>query len=861
MASIIRIKRSTTAGNPAVLAAGELAYSGLTNNDANGGDRLYLGLGTETNGNAASHLVIGGKYFTDLLDHTRGTLTASSAIITDANSTIDNLKVDNLDLNGNTISSTDANGNIVLDPAGTGYVSITGTNGIVIPVGTTAQRAPSIQGAVRYNTDTSSFEGYSGTTWGSLGGVRSVDGLTYITAESAPGASNDTLSFVTDNVERMSLDTDSLDISNTITTTNINSTLGSSSTTTGALVVDGGVGIAENLNVGGVINVDNLRLDTNTLSSTDANGNITIAPNGTGDVHLDTDKVRIGDLNTTAIFTTNGTGSLTLNTNDGTNSGSIQITQGADADIVITPNGTGKTVLNNPYINGTNDTLAEYIYDTVGGAITSGTGITVTNSDVGNTSTVNISNTTVTAGAYGSSTAIPTFTVNAQGQLTAAGTTTVSTTLNIAGDTGTDAVAHLTDTLTFTGGEGIDTAVTNNVLTIAAELATTSNPGVASFATANFNVSAGAEVTTKNITLGTSTLTNGSTTNTLAGLLQLDVDNIRVDNNSIIATNANGGITLDPDGTGHVSVSNALIKDVATPVDPNDAANKAYVDAVAEGLHIHASVLAATTAPLTGSVTYDNGTSGVGATLTTDTPINTLDGYSLVNGDRVLIKNQANSAHNGIYIRTSSTVFTRAADFDTTAEIASGDFLFVANGTVNGKTGWVQTVKSTSVGTTNVVFEQFSGAGTYIAGSGLAFTGNQLDIVLKSDGGLEVVSDELGLKATTAGNGLTFSAGVLNIGGTSDRITINADSIDIASTYVGQNSITTLGTITTGTWQGTTIGTVYGGTGNTSYSVGDILVGAAANALNKLSLGSTGQVLQSNGSTLVYGDVDGGTYA
>ena len=260
-------------------------------------------------------------------------------------------------------------------------------------------------------------------------------------------------------------------------------------------------------------------------------------------------------------------------------------------------------------------------------------------------------------------------------------------------------------------------------------------------------------------------------------------------------------------------------------------------------------------------MTYDNGTSGVGATLTTDTPINTLDGYSLVNGDRVLIKNQANSAHNGIYIRTSSTVFTRAADFDTTAEIASGDFLFVANGTVNGKTGWVQTVKSTSVGTTNVVFEQFSGAGTYIAGSGLAFTGNQIDIVLKSDGGLEVVSDELGLKSSTAGNGLTFSAGVLNIGGTSDRITINADSIDIASTYVGQNSITTLGTITTGTWQGTTIGTVYGGTGNTSYSVGDILVGAAANALNKLSLGSTGQVLQSNGTTLVYGDVDGGTYA
>ena len=860
MASIIRIKRSTTAGNPATLAAGELAYSGLGNNDSNGGDRLYLGLGTETNGNAASHLVIGGKYFTDLLDHTRGELTASSALIADANSKLNNLKVDNLDLDGNTITSTDANGNIVLDPNGTGYVSIVGTNGVVIPVGTTAQRAPSVQGAIRYNTDTSSFEGYTGATWGSLGGVKSVDGLTYITAESTPGASNDTLSFVTNGVEAMSLDTDSLDVASTILTTNINALTTSTSTTTGALVVDGGVGIAENLNVGGVINIDNLRLDTNTLSSTNSNGDIVIAPNGTGDIQLDSDTVRIGDSNTNATLTTNGTGDLVLNTNSGTNTGSITIADGANNDITITPNGTGKLVLNNPYINGTSDTLAEFIYDTVGGAITSGTGITVTNNDGGNTSTVNITNTAVTAGAYGSTTAIPTFTVNAQGQLTAAGTENISTTLNIAGDTGTDAIAHLTDTLTFTGGEGIDTTVTNNVLTIAGEDATTSNKGIASFETANFTVTSGA-VATKNITLGTSTLTNGSTTTTLGGLLQLDVDNLRIDGNSIISTDTNGGITLDPNGTGHISASNALIKDVATPVDPNDAANKAYVDAVAEGLHIHASVQAATTAAITGSVTYDNGTSGVGATLTTDTPINTLDGYSLVNGDRILIKNQANTGHNGIYIRTSSTVFTRAADFNTVAEIASGDFLFVSNGTVNGKTGWVNTSKSITVGTTAVVFEQFSGAGTYIAGSGLAFTGNTIDIVLQTNGGLEVVSDELGLKSTTAGSGLTFSSGVLNIGGTADRITVNNDSIDISGTYVGQNTITTLGTIATGTWQGTTIATIYGGTGNTSYSIGDILVGAASNALNKLSIGTTGQVLQSNGTTLVYGDVDGGTYA
>lgn len=124
MASTIRIKRSGTSGNPSTLAAGELAYSSLTDNGANGGDRLYIGTGVETAGDAANHIVIGGKYFTDMLDHTKGTLTANSAIITDANSKIDNIKIDNIDINGNTISSTDVDGNIVLDPNGNGVVSV-----------------------------------------------------------------------------------------------------------------------------------------------------------------------------------------------------------------------------------------------------------------------------------------------------------------------------------------------------------------------------------------------------------------------------------------------------------------------------------------------------------------------------------------------------------------------------------------------------------------------------------------------------------------------------------------------------------------------------------------------------------------
>lgn len=255
MASIIRIKRSSTNGNPSTLGAGELAYSALSGTVGNGGDRLYIGMGSETSGNAANHVVIGGKYFTDMMDHTPGTLTASSALLVDADSKLDNLKVDNLDFNGNTISSTDANGNIIIDPAGTGYVAVIGTNGIVIPVGTNAQRGPSVQGTIRYNSDNSQFEGFSGTNWGSLGGVRSVDGGTYISPELTPGASDDTLRFVTNGTLAASLDDSSLSIESKISTVTINATTESSSVSTGALVVDGGVGIAKDLYVGGDLNV------------------------------------------------------------------------------------------------------------------------------------------------------------------------------------------------------------------------------------------------------------------------------------------------------------------------------------------------------------------------------------------------------------------------------------------------------------------------------------------------------------------------------------------------------------------------------------------------------------------------------
>ena len=215
-----------------------------------------------------------------------------------------------------------------------------------------------------------------------------------------------------------------------------------------------------------------------------------------------------------------------------------------------------------------------------------------------------------------------------------------------------------------------------------------------------------------------------------------------------------------------VAFNSQKITGLADPTAAQDAATKNYVDSVAQGLDVKLSVRAATTANITLSGTQ------------------TIDGVAVIAGDRVLVKNQTTTNQNGIYI-VAAGAWTRSTDTDTWAELVSA-FTFVEEGTVNGDTGWVSTVNAGgTIGTTAVTFSQFSGAGTYIAGAGLTLTGSTFDI-----------------------------------GGTANRITVNADTIDIASTYVGQTSITTLGTIGTGTWNATAIGVTKGGLGLTAAVTG-----------------------------------------
>jgi hypothetical protein len=367
---------------------------------------------------------------------------------------------------------------------------------------------------------------------------------------------------------------------------------------------------------------------------------------------------------------------------------------------------------------------------------------------------------------------------------------TVNQFIDLAGDTGTDTY-NTAETLTFAGGAGLTQTVTDNTVTVTATALTNANlSGSAGITNANLS-------TAGQITLGSSTLTLGATTTDIAGLTSLVVDDITINGTTIATTASNLDITLSPHGTGTVVVPSGY--ESRAGLTAESLVNKAYVDAIAEGLHVHASCKAATTQTLAlesgDTVTYDNGSSGVGATLTLSTGISTLDGYTLVDGDRILIKNESNQAHNGIYIRTSSTVFTRAIDFDTVVEVAPGDFLFVENGTANGSNGYVQTETTVAIGTSEFIFEQFSGAGQITAGAGLSKTGNQLDVEVDNSS-IEIVADTLQVRTLGITNamlaGSIDGAKIENFVFTDESSTQGAVQIGNAMEFLAGEGINTI---------------------------------------------------------------------
>ena len=319
---------------------------------------------------------------------------------------------------------------------------------------------------------------------------------------------------------------------------------------------------------------------------------------------------------------------------------------------------------------------------------------------------------------------------------------TIFSNIDLAGDTGSDTY-NTNETLTFAGGSGMQAAVTDNTVTINATALTNSNlSGSAGITNAN--------IANPNVTVGSTQIDLGATQTDIAGLTSLVIDDITINGQTMSTGSANKDINLSPHGTGTVKVPSGY--EDRSGFDSQSLANKAYVDQVAQGLDTKPSCRAGTTADL--SATYDNGSSGVGATLTASSNgAIVVDGVSLSVGDRLLVKNQTTASENGIYSVTTqgdgSTAFvlTRATPEDQPSELSGGAFVFVEEGTANADNGYVFThTGAPTFGTTSLDVAQFSGAGQIDSGAALSKTGNRLDVEVDNSS-IEVATDSLRVKA------------------------------------------------------------------------------------------------------------------
>lgn len=295
------------------------------------------------------------------------------------------------------------------------------------------------------------------------------------------------------------------------------------------------------------------------------------------------------------------------------------------------------------------------------------------------------------------------------------------------------------------------------------------------------------------------------------------------------------------------------------PTNGTDIVNKNYADSIATGINFHQACRLATTTALS-AYTYNNGASGVGATITANANgALTIDSVAAVATNRILVKNETstNEPYNGVYTVTQAGsagtpfILTRATDFDTAGsgvnQIDAGDFFLITAGTVNANTSWVQqTPLPIIVGTTGIVFSQFGAAGTtYTAGTGLTLAGTVFSITNTAVTAASYGSASAVPTFTVNAQGQLTAAADVNIAISGSQITSGTvDSARISGSYTG---ITGVGTLTAGTWNATAIGAAYGGTGLTSYTIGDIIYASGVATLSKLAAVATGNVLLSAG--------------
>jgi hypothetical protein len=374
------------------------------------------------------------------------------------------------------------------------------------------------------------------------------------------------------------------------------------------------------------------------------------------------------------------------------------------------------------------------------------------------------------------------------------------------------------------------TSTASNALTIGTGLSGTSYNGSAA-------VTIAIDSTVVTLT-GTQTLTNKTIDSAIINTPTIATPTLT---GGTINNTAIGGTTPAAGAFTSVAMTSGTI--VNAPVNGTDIVNKQYADAIASGIHFHEAVDLATTAALPAN-TYNNGTSGVGATLTANANgALSVDSTLTVATNRILVKNEVTQANNGVYVVTqvgsagTPYILTRATDFDTAGsgvnQIDEGDFFLVTSGVANLNTAWVQqTTPPIVVGTTALVFQQFAAPLVYSAGTGL----NESPTYTFNIANTAVTSGSYGLAASVPTIAVNAQGQITSASNT---------AIAIAATQV------TSGTLAIA--QGGTNSSATATAGGAAYGTGTAFAFTAA--------GTAGQVLTSNGASApTWAGISGGTF-
>ena len=317
---------------------------------------------------------------------------------------------------------------------------------------------------------------------------------------------------------------------------------------------------------------------------------------------------------------------------------------------------------------------------------------------------------------------------------------------------------------------------------------------------------------------------------------------------------------------------NASDRTWTLPAISGTLATTAYVDALAQGLHVHASahvILKTSLETLTdGIVSYTNGAGGVGAKLTLQNALTDamLDGDDDITvGSRIIVAGQSTAAHNGIYTYSTNKELIRAVDLDEPAEAAGGDFVFVTHGTVYKNTGWVLSEGVGQVGADPFTFIQFSGAGTFTAGNGLLLDGTTFNIASSGSGTLTVSADTINLTSgiatpntyrsvtvdtygrVTAGTNPTTLAGYFITDAVPKNAVIDTSVAGAGKTFANEDNgkifhITGVNTLTLPAWTAVDAG----------WSIGVVNVGGLSLTVNRSATDTINNALTSFTNTVSY---------